>query len=29
MNRMFERLTAACARFTGRPSMFAICIVSH
>jgi len=27
MNRMFEHLTAACARFTGRPSMFAICIV--
>lgn len=27
MEKMFERLTTGCARFTGRPAMFALCIL--
>lgn len=27
MEKMFERLTTGCSRFTGRPAMFALCIM--
>ena len=27
MSSIFDRFTAACARFTGRPAMFVICIL--
>lgn len=27
MSKLFERLTTGCARFTGRPAMFGLCIL--
>lgn len=27
MRKLFDRLTAGCARFTGRPAMFGICLL--